>query len=329
MDYHIKYIKYKNKYLKLRNQQGGRIPYVELEDKKQKYFPFDNNNFKIYNNDYSLIFNSEGKIYYLLNDKFELKPIEITESFSDEFEFENFKDKKNIINNNNIYKLADEIITISDEIKIPFHLCLLSKYTILDYLYKKHININSTITATENATATATADLTNIWQKIGTNQYIFNDEYSKNTFLKNNAQQVFKNIFLFNSEDNNEILNISYKYNILLKYSYCNKFLELLKLIYDIQSNIQSKIQSEIESEILSKLHITVDSLEPAKQKINILFKDNSTYNKYIFKDKYVLDDYIIINIINCFISSKSSLKNNFFQIYNFYYNNKKKKKKK
>ena len=68
MDYHNKYIKYKQKYLKLKNQHGGRIPYVELEDKKQKYFPFDNNNFKIYNNDYSLIFNSEGKKYYLLND---------------------------------------------------------------------------------------------------------------------------------------------------------------------------------------------------------------------------------------------------------------------
>jgi hypothetical protein len=132
MDYN-KYIKYKHKYLKLKNQHGGKIPFVTLDDNITKdYFPFDNNNFNYYYNDYLLIDNKK-EIDYLLNEKFELDKFVISHN--------NNYNEKNIINNNNIYKLADQQINISSK-KLPFHLCLLSKYKILDNLYKKHINID-------------------------------------------------------------------------------------------------------------------------------------------------------------------------------------------
>ena len=49
MNYYNKYIKYKQKYLKLKNQHGGKLPYIEEEvdgNITKDYFPFDNNNFK-------------------------------------------------------------------------------------------------------------------------------------------------------------------------------------------------------------------------------------------------------------------------------------------
>jgi hypothetical protein len=260
MDFYNKYIKYKQKYLKLKNLQGGVLPFVELDDKTKDYFPFDNNNFNYYNDDgYTLILNNKKdkvKVDYLLNKNFKLDKLELNLKQKSDF------NKKNIINNNNIYKLADEQIIISDEIKFPFHLCLLSKYNILDKLYLKHINI-----------------------KI---EDILNKNFKK-IYLINNAKIVFKNIFNFISE--NRILNITYNYNILLKYSYCNNFLELLKLIYNIQSKIDYK-----NFDIITK-------------DIKILFND----------ENYNFEDYIVVHIINYFIEEISKLKNNFDIIYFFY----------
>jgi hypothetical protein len=132
MNYYNKYIKYKHKYLKLKNQDGGKLPFVTLdkENKTIDYFPFNNNNFNYYHNDFLLI-NNKKEINYLLNDKFELDKFDISN---------NNYNEKNIINNNNIFKLADQKINISSNEIIPFHLCLLSKYKILDNLYKKYIN---------------------------------------------------------------------------------------------------------------------------------------------------------------------------------------------
>ena len=127
--------------------------------------------------------------------------------------------------------------------------------------------------------------------------------------MLNNAKKVFTNIFNFNSETN-RILNITYNYNILLKYSYCNKFLELLQLIYN---DIQSKIDYENFNIITTCIKLSNDL-----KYIKILFN----------KEKYNLEDYIAIHIINFFISpllesgSKSLLKNNFDKIYYFYNKN-------
>ena len=278
MDYHNKYIKYKQKYLKLKNQQGGKLPFVP------DYFPFANKNFNYYNDDgYTLIINDSSKEDYSLNKRFEL--VKLDSKFD-----KTVYNKKNIINNDNIYKLADEQITISDEIKIPFHLCLLSQpqYKILDKIYKIHIKDDIK------------------------NNIIFDRDIQKifklkkdliDTFLKDNAKDVITNIYNFHRERIDEILNISYNYNILLKYSCCNKFLELLQLIYDIQTKIQSKIELNI-----SELYISSSS--KYKQNIKILFE---------IDDKFNLEEYIIINIINIFISSDSNLKDNFDKIFYFY----------
>ena len=110
----------------------------------------------------------------------------------------------------------------------------------------------------------------------------------------NNAKTVFNNIYNFSKDNPNEIENITYNYNILLKYSYCNKFLELLKLIYNIQSKIDYK-------------------------KFDIITTDKESIIFILFDDKYNLEDYIAINIINFFIHSTSKLKNNFIIIYLFY----------
>ena len=80
MDYYNKYIKYKQKYLKLKNQDGGILPFVKLDNGTKDYFPFDNNNFNYYLNNHSLILNDEKdkvKVDYLLNEKFVLEPIKL------------------------------------------------------------------------------------------------------------------------------------------------------------------------------------------------------------------------------------------------------------
>jgi DNA-directed RNA polymerase subunit L len=283
MEFYNKYIKYKQKYLKLKNHHGGKLPFVTLEDKKPDYFPFDNINFNYYNDDYSLINNVQDKIEkdYLLNKKFELVKLKLDSNKKSDF------NKKNRINNNNIYKLADEqIIISSSDKKFPFHLCLLSKYKILDELYQKHINI--------------------IKQKIKYDLYNNEKELyklSEDTFLKNNAQQVFKNIFSFNRQRKDKIFDINNKYNILLKYSYCNKFLELLKLIYDIQSKIDYKNFVIITTNVQETKRLNDCKF------IKILLKN----------DIFNLEKYIIINIINFFISIDSKLKGNFDKIYDFY----------
>ena len=290
MDYYNKYIKYKQKYLKLKNQDGGILPFVKLDNGTKDYFPFDNNNFNYYLNNHSLILNDEKdkvKVDYLLNEKFVLEPIQLDSEKKTSYK------QKNIINNNNIYKLADEQIIISDEIKFPFHLCLLSKYKILDELYLKHINIKDILN--KNFSRLNKNEQKNIINIDEPELYKLNKDLNK-TYLLKNAKKVFTNIFNFHSETN-RILNITYNYNILLKYSYCNNFLELLKLIYNIQSKIDYK-----NFDIITK-------------DIKILFND----------ENYNLEDYIAIHIINFFISpllesgSKSLLKNNFDKIYYFY----------
>ena len=293
MDYHNKYIKYKQKYLKLKNQQGGILPYVMQKDNTPDYYPFANTNFNYYNDDgYTLIINDEKdkiKEDYSLNKRFELVKLD-----SEKID-KSFYNNKNIINNNNIYKLADEQIDILSD-KIPFHLCLLSQYFILEELYKKHIKNDIKYQF--------------IFNKVKDNKKIFKLNKDIDTFLKDNAKDVITNIYNFHRERINEILNISYNYNILLKYSCCNKFLELLQLIYDIQTKIQTKIQTNI-----SELYITSSS--DYKQNIKILFEI----------DKFNLEEYIIINIINIFISSPDSkLKGNFDKIL-YFYNEKQRKK--
>jgi len=102
MNYYNKYKKYKHKYLKLKNQHGGKLPFVLDNKNKIDYFPFDNNDYNYYQNNYLLI-NNKKEINYSLNDKFELDKFDISN---------NYYNEKNIINNNNIYKLADQKINI-------------------------------------------------------------------------------------------------------------------------------------------------------------------------------------------------------------------------
>ena len=277
MNYYYKYIKYKQKYLKLKNQDGGKLPFV-LDNETIDYFPFDNNDFNYYHNDYLLI-NNKKEINYSLNDKFELDKFNISN---------NNYNEKNTINNNNIYKLADQIIYISSNEIFPFHLCLLSKNKILDNLYKKHIN---------------TIDNPKIsWGESVGKVIIKDKEYrsfelkgkNKEIYLSKHAKIVYKEIFTL-YDDIYEIVNINYNYNILLKYSYCNKFLELLQLIYKIQL------------EKLSYNSIDITTIDTKNDK-----------NIKIF-EKYNLEDYIIVNIINIFISPISKLKDNFDIIYVFY----------
>jgi hypothetical protein len=126
MDFYNKYIKYKQKYLNLKNQQGGKVPYI-VQNEERDYFPFDNKDFNFYKDNQILIFNN-GNGNYLLNEKFKLKKFENDKKINDI-----------IINDNNIYKLADEQIVISSNIKLPFHLCLLlSKHKILNKLYQQY-----------------------------------------------------------------------------------------------------------------------------------------------------------------------------------------------
>jgi hypothetical protein len=296
MNFYNKYIKYKQKYLILKNHHGGVLPSVTLDNGINDYFPFDNNNFNYYNDDgYTLIDNYEKdkiKENYSLNKRFKL--IKLDPEKFDKIVY----NEKNIINNNNIYRLADEQIIISDEIKFPFHLCLLSKYKILDELYKKHINIKIEDILNENFKT-----LNNIELQKYQNERVLHklDKNFKENYLINNAKIVFKNIFNFNSE--NRILNITYNYNILLKYSYCNKFLELLKLIYDIQSKIDYKKINIITTDINNSHELKY---------IKILFND----------ENYNFEDYIVVLIINFFIEEIapiSKLKNNFDIIYFFY----------
>ena len=298
MDYYNKYIKYKQKYLKLKNQDGGVLPFITLDDenKTNDYFPFDNNKFNYYFNDHLLIFNDEHNEDYLLNEKFELDKLVLNSKQKSDFL------KKNIINNNNIYKLADEQIIISSDINFPFHLCLLSKYKILDELYLKHINIDTKEINYEYLQLQKKENNEKIKKLKIQSIILFKLKRNfKNTFLKNNVKTVFINIFNFT--ETNRIFDITYNYNILLKYSYCNKFLELLKLIYDIQLKID-----------YINLDILTTDAKPANQ--------NNFNNIFIlFDNKYNLEDYIAINIINFFISStsKSDLKDNFIIIDLFY----------
>jgi hypothetical protein len=306
MNFYNKYIKYKQKYLILKNHHGGVLPSVTLDNGINDYFPFDNNNFNYYNDDgYTLIDNYEKdkiKENYSLNKRFKL--IKLDPEKFDKIVY----NEKNIINNNNIYRLADEQIIISDEIKFPFHLCLLSKYKILDELYKKHINIDI-IKNNYKYSKLNLKDFKSLNILKSLNLFELKNEY-KDIFLNNNAKIVFKNIFNFNSE--NRILNITYNYNILLKYSYCNKLLELLKLIYDIQLKINYE-----------NLNIMTTTTTTNKDD-----KNNSKYIKILFNnEKYNLEDYIAINIINFFISrspesqesSRLNLKDNIDKIYDCY----------
>ena len=299
MDFYNKYIKYKQKYLNLKLQQGGKVPYV-IQNEKQDYFPFDNKDFNFYKDNQTLIFNNNGNENYLLNEKFELEKFELKKVQNDI-----------TINHSNIYKLADEQIVISPNIKLPFHLCLLSKYKIFDKLYQKYFIVETIpelkleFKAIDKTAIKKLKDILKI-NKLETVNTLFQlDKNFKKFFLKDNANKIFK--FFFNINDNNKIHDITYKYNILLKYSYCNKFLELLKLIYDIQTKI------DIEFDIYSTVHnFDINNL---KIKLN-----DDTYN---------LEDYIIINIINFFISTKSELKDNFKQIYDYYIKDKSKDKSK
>jgi hypothetical protein len=129
--------------------------------------------------------------------------------------------------------------------------------------------------------------------------YKLND-ISKEIYLLMNAKEVYTNIFNLYDETN-EIVHISYNYNILLKYSYCNKFLELLQLIYKMQLKITS---------------FDITTINPKdNQNIKIFNKENFNY----IIDNMILEDYIIINIINVFISPISKLKNKFTIIHEFY----------
>ena len=331
MDYYNKYLKYKQKYLQLKNLQGGVLPFVTLDDenKTNDYFPFHNENYNYYVDnreddreddrkddreddreddgiellpkDIIPLIDNKKEIDYLLNKRFKLVKLDA------EFD-KTVYNKKNIINDDNIYKLADRHIVLEfNETGInmfPFHLCLLSKYKILDELYRIYININidKIKYKYENIQQYEKEKKTNIYTQLNIDQSIaiFKlKEECKDNFLIKNTQQVFKNIFNFDRNRTNEIFDITYNYNILLKYSYCNKFLELLKLIYDIQSKIDYK-----KFDIITK---NIDSIN-----------QNNFNNIFILLDnKYNLEDYIAINIINFFIPSTSSLKDKFDKIYN------------
>jgi hypothetical protein len=254
-NYLKKYLKYKIKYLDLK-QYGGKLPYIIYNDKPD-FFAFDNEielkNYNYYYDNFSLIIkdlnNGEN---YLLNEFYQFEKynnINIEEI-----------NNKNIINNNNIYKLVDYNIEISNDLKIPFHLCMLqTKYKVLDYLYN-------------------------------TFEPQLNSEIKD---LKYYTKQMFHKIFIF---DNKNIINISSNYNILLKYSFCNKLLEFLKLIYEIQSSI-----------------IFIFDQETQKKQFDIKFEYDKSKAKenIIINCNFDLEEFIIYHIIKLFLNSNSELINN------------------
>jgi hypothetical protein len=285
-NYQIKYIKYKIKYLIYKNQYGGKLPYIK-NNIITDFFPFDNFNYNFYYDEYSII-NNNSINNYLLNDKYQL--------LEQNLDNINELNKKNIINNNNIYKLADEKIIILPNIKIPFHLCLLeTKYEILDNLYTKYINLDDISNSFSLTLEKVIINKDNYYYKF--------NEKEKNIFFKYNAKKIFNTIFQFD-KITKKLFNISNNYNILLKYSFCNKFLELLKLIYDIQTQITYD-------------SLQIISINKLSNKFNYNLKNIKIKN--LINNKYDLDDFIIINLINFFIPSTSLLKNNLDKIYECY----------
>jgi hypothetical protein len=268
--YHNKYIKYKTKYLELKSniQYGGRLPYIMNNDKPE-FFPFDNEN-------------EEFKYNYYFN----RLPLIIKKTFTnfilnDNFEFENMNED---IINNNIYKLVDFNINISKDINIPFNLCLLqTRYKILDNI----LNVFS--------------DKLKFKIKQKSKPYKIDDILKLNMTekLKYITDNMLYTIFIIN---NNNIINISTNYNILLKYSMSNKFLEFLQLIYDLPENIY-------DMDVTNKRTYTVYfDKDPVSNKINISFpfEDKDINNLYLD-----FENYIIYYIIRLFVNINSDLNSN------------------
>jgi hypothetical protein len=205
MDYYLKYIKYKNKYLELK---GGAIPNIENIELKKKYFPLIYSTHTItFNN--KVIKDGDGEIYNL------------TPTFKYE---KNNNVKPNIINtsdyekNYNIF-FEDEIV-INEENKIPFVLLLLdnnfninnklqklliSKYASSNVLSKEQIlNIQNTFNYYSN--------INNKFNIL--NKYIFINKFKelleiiysdyKNDDIKSSINNIYNN-----NNNNNAFINIS------------------------------------------------------------------------------------------------------------------------
>ena len=116
MNYYLKYIKYKNKYLSLK---GGKIPDIENAEPKKKYLPLNYSNHKLILNK-KVIKDGEMPIYNL-NSKFEYEVNE-TDILPD------------IVKN--YYLFYNDIITIND-IQIPFEILFLeNSFNIIFKLYE-------------------------------------------------------------------------------------------------------------------------------------------------------------------------------------------------
>ena len=116
MNYYLKYIKYKNKYLSLK---GGKIPDIENAEPKKKYLPLNYSNHKLILNK-KVIKDGEMPIYNL-NSKVEYEVNE-TDILPD------------IVKN--YYLFYNDIITIND-IQIPFEILFLeNSFNIIFKLYE-------------------------------------------------------------------------------------------------------------------------------------------------------------------------------------------------
>ena len=116
MEYYLKYIKYKNKYLLLK---GGKIPDIENAEPKKKYLPLNYSNNKLILNK-KVIKDGEMPIYNL-NSKFE-------------YEVNETDILPNIVKN--YYLFYNDIITIND-IQIPFEILFLeNSFNIIFKLYE-------------------------------------------------------------------------------------------------------------------------------------------------------------------------------------------------
>jgi hypothetical protein len=111
MDYYLKYIKYKNKYLELK---GGTIPSIENTELKKQYFPLKYSSHTItFNN--KVIKEGDPTIYNLnLNLQFEYN---INNTFKPNIITSDYEKNYNIF-------FKDEIV-INEQNKIPFNLLLL------------------------------------------------------------------------------------------------------------------------------------------------------------------------------------------------------------
>ena len=116
MEYYLKYIKYKNKYLLLK---GGKIPDIENAEPKKKYLPLNYSDHKLILNK-KVIKDGEMPIYNL-NSKFE-------------YEVNETDILPNIVKN--YYLFYNDIITIND-IQIPFEILFLeNSFNIIFKLYE-------------------------------------------------------------------------------------------------------------------------------------------------------------------------------------------------